>query len=222
MTSARPSIKVRSVEHEIKPIDPISRVPILLTGELGVMYGCRIISDAYRVPEKGDLQFNPLAGYMIFDGDRWWPMESGSDPKIQVQVPASYWSNGQRKARVKSVDHQRRLRGATRSFWTMDEAAFDITPSQLSALGISPEFLTGTKSYEPLSAQLEEFQAQIEATRKELEAEIIAGLTDALSKAVGAAVPPREFQVGNVTQFLSSYLSESIVRTNRSIIGVQV
>jgi hypothetical protein len=32
-------------------IDPVARHELLLTGELGVMYGCTITSDAYRHPE---------------------------------------------------------------------------------------------------------------------------------------------------------------------------
>jgi len=47
------------------PIDPISRHHLLLTGEIGILYGCTFISDSYRGDLEMDAQWLKLASEVI-------------------------------------------------------------------------------------------------------------------------------------------------------------
>jgi len=76
-------------------IDPVARHELLLTGELGVMYGCTITSDAYRHPEHKVL--NQGEFYVISDAlnhgaysDRGGLQSSPIDMTIE-KVPGRGW-----------------------------------------------------------------------------------------------------------------------------------
>lgn len=76
-------------------IDPVARHELLLTGELGVLYGCTITSDAYRHPEHKVL--NQGEFYVISDAlnhgaysDRGGLQSQPTDISIE-RIPGKGW-----------------------------------------------------------------------------------------------------------------------------------
>jgi hypothetical protein len=64
-------------------IDPVARHELLLTGELGVLYGCTITSDAYRHPEHKVLNHGAYS-------DRGGLQSQPTDISIE-RIPGKGW-----------------------------------------------------------------------------------------------------------------------------------
>lgn len=207
-------IKVRSIDHRIIPIGSVGYGVLPPVSSLTYM---GVASSMLTLPLRAAIGswYNVNGEMAIFNGSCWEQLGNGQgsspgpsyeeypEDKIQIQVPASYWSDGQRKARVTSTIHHKPLRGEMRMLTQIDELGFfpqpasdtlwkidgvdeALTRTKLEAMGISPSFFE-VSSYGPLAdspalAIMEEYvnlhaQKIMDRVTRELSDSLIYGTT---------------------------------------------